>query len=487
MKNTKNNSVAKGFYWSLSEKILTEVFRIIISILLARLLLPKEFGTVALIEVFISFFSLFIMFGLGNALVQKKSPSEEEYSTIFYINMILGIVLYILLFFISPLIADFFDNNDLCILLRVLGLKLPIGSIFSIQEARIHKELDFKKLFFSSLAGTIIGGAIGLTMALNGFGVWALIAYPLIDQIIDSLILFIATKWFPKPVLSFKKCTPLYRYGIKIFASEFIGRVCDQFRMLAIGKVYKEEELAYNSKGQKLPQALVDVVDTTTIRVMFPTLSKNQDNKSEMVSLSKKYIQMCSFFLSPLMFGLIATANNFIPFLYGNNWNECVPYVQLYCLAFILNPIQLINIKMVQASGRSDITLATQIIKVCLSVLIIVITLVFFTNPLSIVISYVIYMVLTLFINSFPCKKMFGYGLTSQLLDALPSFLISFLMGIVVYYIGTFNAPVVVLLVAQVIAGISFYFFVSWILRIESFEMFIKIIKKIGGKKNVNS
>ena len=466
--------------WSFAEKALTEIFKIIISIVLARILLPNDFGTVAIIEVFVSIFSIFVMFGFGTSLVQKKNPTEEDYRVMFYSNALIGIILYLILFFASPFISSFYNNNSLCILLRVLGIKLPLGSVYSIQEARIQKRMEFKKFFFSSLAGTIIGGTVGIVLAVNGAGVWALVAYPLVDQAIDSLVLFFITRWFPKPIISIssiKKCGPMYKYGSRILASELIGRMSDHIRMLAIGKVYSSEDLAYNSKGQKFPQVLIDTIDTTVIRVMFPELSRRQESKESVVEVSRKTIQVCSFLLAPLVAGMIATANIFVPLVYGTHWVDCVPYVQLYCVAFVFNPIQLINIKMIQASGRSDITLKTQIIKVFLSLSIIFLTLLLFKNPISIVVSYIIYMFITLFINSFPCKKLFGYGLFSEIRDVFSSLLLAAVMGGIVYLFGFMQIPLLVCFVIQVLVGGVIYFSMSWFFKIKPFMYLLSFIK----------
>lgn len=472
------NKVVNGLSWAMAERILTYIVNFAISIVLARLILPEAYGTVALIQIFITLSTIFVTCGLGYALVQKKEPTSEEYSTMFYANTIMGIVLYFVIFFASPLIADFYDKPDLLSMIRILAIEIPVASVYNIQSSYVQKNMAFKKFFFSSLSGTIVSGIAGIILALHGFGAWALIISTLADQLMDSIILFFTTRWIPKIGLHLKKSKSMFSFAYKIVISEFISRAYDQIRSLVIGKVYSSADLAYNNKGEKFPELIIELTNSSIIRVMFPTFSVYQNDPAAMAYVAGKSISVSSFLLAPMMIGLASIANRFIPFVYSDNWIACVPFLQLYCITFLFQPIHVINLKIIQALGRSDISLKIEIIKKSAGIIFLALAVIFFKKAIYVAASFSAMSLLALFINAYPCKRLINYGLKEELKDIAPSLLISAIMGVAVYFIGLIPLSNWLALIIQVLSGAIIYFGLSALFKVKAFSFLLSYLKE---------
>ncbi|MEA5026333.1 MAG: lipopolysaccharide biosynthesis protein [Erysipelotrichaceae bacterium] len=461
------SKVVSGLSWSMAEKLLTEFVNLCITIVLSRLLLPEHYGTVALIQVFISISTIFVTCGLGNSLVQKKDPDDTEYATMFYINVLIGLFLYLVIFAASPLIANFYENGDLIPLIKVLALKIPIASIYNIQQAYVQKRMEFKKFFFSSLSGTLISGIVGILMAMNGFGVWSLITATLVDQTLDSLILFITTRWLPTGKISLIKTKPMFKFAYKIILSEFVSRAYEQIRSLAIGKAFSPSDLAYNSKGQKFPQMIIEVTNTTIIRVISPTFSEYQDDKIKMVAAARRSVSVSSFLLAPLLIGMAATANHLVPLIFTDTWNACIPFLQLYCFTYLFQPIHSINLKIIQSVGRSDIALKIELFKKGMGLIFLAIAVFVFKNALIAAASFTAMSLVALFVNAYPCKILIGYGLVDTFKDSMPSIILAVVMGSIVYLLGIFIISDWLALFIQVTSGAIIYMCLCFVFKLE--------------------
>lgn len=475
--------VVSNVSWTFAERLLTEIIAFIISIIMARLVMPEDYGVVALVSVFISILSIFVNNGLGASIVQKKDITVEQIATLFYVNFLFGLILYALLYFCAPLIANFYNNSELILIVRVLGIKLPISSIYSIQQAYVQRRMEFKKFFFSSLAGTIMCGIVGIFMAYKGYGVWALVVSGMVDLVMDSLILFCSTRWLPRFVLDIQGSQPLLKFGLGILGAELVSRGYEQVRLLVIGKAYTGTDLAYNSKGQKFPQVIIEVTNSTIMRVMFPTLSKMQDDKELMKSTSSNAIQVSIFLLAPAMVGLAAVAERFVPFLFTDKWNACIPFLQLYCFTYLFQPIHTMDLKIIQACGRSDISFKIEVIKKLSGLAFLALSVILFDNVIYVAASFTAMSMVALVVNSIPCKKLINYGLINQLKDILPSLLVSLAMGVVVYFVGKIQLSNLIVLIIQVVVGVLVYLLLSFIFRIKSLSFFTNYIKEFMEKR----
>lgn len=470
-------SVFSNIIWRFAERCGAQIVSFVVSIVLARILAPEAYGTIALITVFINILQVFVDNGLGNALIQKKNADDLDFSTVFYTNMTMCIVLYIIVFLGAPLIANFYKNDSLVNLVRVLGLTIIISGIKNIQQAYVSRNLIFKKFFFATLVGTIGAAVIGIVMALKGFGVWALVAQQLFNLTIDTIVLWITVKWRPKKMFSFKRLKEMFSYGWKLLVSALLDTTYENIRQLIIGKIYSPSDLAYYNKGKQFPNLIVTNINTSIDSVLLPTMASEQDDKQRVREMTRRAIKTSIFIMAPLMMGLAFTANNIITLLLTEKWLECVPYMFIFCITFMFYPIHTANLNAIKAMGRSDLFLKLEIIKKIVGVILLICTMKI--SVMAMAISLLINGLLGQIINSWPNKKLLNYSYFEQLKDIIPSILLALFMGIIVYMIGMSNMPILLELVIQVIIGAIIYILGAKILKIDSFDYLLSLLKKV--------
>ena len=295
-----------GTIWRFGERILAQLISFVVSIILARLLMPEEYGIVALVTIFITFANVFVTSGFGTALVQKKDADETDFSTMFYSGLLLSIILYLILFFAAPTIAKWYNNPLLIPVLRVMGIRLPIAAINSIQQAYVSRKMIFKKFFFSTLFGTIVSAVVGIVMALLKCGVWALVGQYLTNVTIDTIVLFITIDWKPKLLFSFKKFKSLFSFGWRIMAIGVLGTFFDQIRGLIIGTKYTSEDLAYYNRGEHIPNILSNNVKVSLESTLFSAISKVQDNSENVKKALKRTMKISSYIVMPVLLRTIS-------------------------------------------------------------------------------------------------------------------------------------------------------------------------------------
>lgn len=465
--------IVSGMIWRFGEKITAQLVSFIVSIVLARILMPDDYGIVAIVNVFIVIAEIFVTSGLGTSLIQKKNADDNDFSTIFWCNIALSILLYIIVFFASPVIASFYDIPLLTPVLRVFSIRLPISAINSIQNAYVSKKMDFKKFFFATLIGTIISGVVGITMAYMGFGVWALIAQYLTNSTIDTLVLFIVIKWRPHFYFDFEKAKPLVCYGWKILATDLIGTVFNQINSFIIGKKYTSADLAYYTQGKKIPDLVNNNVGGTLNAVLFPAMSLT-DNKEEIIQIRRKSLKMLEYVLFPLMFGMIAVADKMIIVLLTEKWIFAIPYVRITCLDVIIGVLGTTLTQEIKAIGRSDITLKMELIKKPIFVIIVIIAMRF--GVMAIAWTLVINEIIAFCLNVYPVKKYIGFDFKMHLSDALSPLIMSGMMTAVVCLIGKLITNNIVCLIVQALVGGIIYIGLSYITKNESFMYLMKMV-----------
>ena len=473
-----------GLFWRLGERITAQIISFFVTVVLARILMPEQYGIIAIVTIFINLANVFVTSGLGTSLVQKKEADDLDFSTMFWASLFLSIILYLLIFVLSPIVANIYDNQLITIVLRVMGFKIPIAAINSIQQAYVQRKMIFKKFFFSTIIGTIISAFVGIGMALKGFGVWALVGQYLTNSIIDTCVLAITVKWKPHLMFSMERFKSLFTYGWKIMASSFIGTVFDQLRGLIIGARYSSTDLAYNNKGEQIPSLLSNNINSTMESVLFSSISKVQDDKIKVKNAMRRLMKISSFVIMPLLFGISAVANTLISILLTEKWNACIPYLRVVCIQQCFGILNTVNMQVIKAIGKSDTILKLEFIKKPIYLLILLI--VMNISPLAICIANACYSIIALFINSRPNKKYLDYGLKDQISDILIYFIISLIMEIIVIMIGMIRINTYVLLMLQIIVGIVFYIGISVILKLESFKYILEIIKNTFKNKKVN-
>ena len=357
-----NKNIATGVVWKFAERLFSQGVSFIVSVILARLLVPEDYGVVAIVIVFIEIANVFVISGLNTALIQKKNINETEISTIFYCGVILSVLLYIIMFLAAPFIASAYNNSLITSVIRVFALRVPISSIQQVPSALISRKLDFKMLFFSTMVGVIVSAAVGIIMALKGFGVWSLVAQILVAAALDAAILSIVSKWTPKRKFSLREAAPLIIYGSKIMATDLIGTVFNNLNSMIIGLRYNSADLAYYTIGKTLPQMFRNNIYTTLISVLFPVMSKVGDDPQQVKAGAKRSIKMLAYIIIPMMLGMICVAEDLVIFLYTEKWILMAPFITIVCIECMISIIPTIVLQTLKATGHSGIILMLEFV-----------------------------------------------------------------------------------------------------------------------------
>lgn len=476
------NKVISSLIWKFLERGGVQGVQFVLSIILARLVTPEDYGVIAILLVFIQIATVFIQSGFNTALIQKKESDELDFSSIFYLSFFVAAILYVILFFGAPLVAWFYKSEELTKLLRVISLTLFFGAVNSVQNAFVSKTMQFRRFFFSSMGAVVGSGIVGIIMAYKGFGVWALVFQQLVKDFLICVILWFTVKWRPKFIFSMKRVKVLFSFGWKLLFSGILDTVFKNVYSLIVGKVYNEATLGYFSRGHQFPNVIASNLDGSIQSVMLPTLSSHNDDVAEVKRITRRSISMSAFLLMPCMFGLAAVAEPLVKVLLTDKWLPCVPFLQLACISYAIYPIQTANLTAINALGRSDIFLKLEIIKKTIIVLNIIITI-----PLGIyamAIGQVVTAFIASFINAYPNRKLMNYRYFEQWKDLIPSFLCSVVMAICVWSLHFILMPSIILLLLQITVGVLLYIFLCKLFKIETFSYFLNTIKGLkNGKK----
>lgn len=468
--------VFSNLIWRFLERSGAQLVALIVSVVLARILSPEDYGTIALITVFINILNVFVDSGLGSALIQKKDADNTDFSTVFYTNVIFCIALYILMFVISPFLAEFYSRPELVSIIRVLSITILVSGVKNIQQAYVSRTLQFRKFFFSTLAGTIIAAVAGIWMAYHGFGVWALVSQQVTNLSIDTIILWITVKWRPEFVFSFKRLKSLFSYGWKLLVSALLDTFYTNLYNLVIGKKYSAHDLAFYTKGELFPKAVVGNINNAIDSVLLPTMSSEQDNKERVKQMTRRAIKTSSFCIAPLMMGLAGCSQNVISILLTDKWLPAVPYLVIFCITYMFYPIHTANLNAIKAMGRSDLFLKLEVAKKIVGLSVLFSTMWFGVKVMAYSLLFV--NVASQIINTWPNKKLLDYGYIEQLKDIFPGIIMAVVMGIIVSF-GVY-IPVVkgVQLVIQIVVGITVYILGSKLFRLDSFYYIENILAK---------
>ena len=484
-KRVKGRNVLSGLFWSFGERITAQLVTFIITIILARILTPGDYGAVSLILVFITLANVFVSNGFGESLIQKQDASEKDFSTIFWCSFTFSIILYVLLFIGAPGIARFYKNDLLCPLIRVLALKLPISSISTIQHAYVSKHMQFKKFFFSTLGGTLVSGVVGVIMAYLGFGPWAVVAQYLVNTTIDTIVLLFTVPWRPRLWFEKEAAKELMGYGWKMMLSAFINTAYSEIRSLIIGKVYSAEDLAQYKRGHQFPQLFITNINTAVSAVIFPTISLVNDDISEVKRLTRKSMLVTSYLIFPMMVGLGVIAEPLVKFLLTDKWLPCVPFLQLACISYGLQPIQTANCQAIKSIGRSDVYLKMEVAKKTIGISLLIAFMK--RSVMAVAIADVVAVTISAIISVVPNKRLIGYSYFEQIKDLFPSVLLSAIMGIIIYPIGKLKTSAFVVVLIQIASGIVLYYILSWVTKNEAFIYLRSTVKSIVNKGKENA
>ncbi len=469
-----------GFFWRFMERCGAQGVNFVVTIVLARLLAPKLYGTIALVTVFTAILQIFVDSGMGNALIQKKDSDDVDFSSVFYFNITMCSILYIGMFFSAPLIAEFYQRPELVPVVRVMSLTLVISGVKNIQQAYVSKHMLFKKFFFSTLGGTIAAAIVGISMAYAGFGVWALVAQDLTNKCIDTIVLWITVKWRPRLLFSWERLKGLISYGWKLLVSGLIDTVYNNVRQLIIGKMYTPEDLGLFNKGQQLPTTIVNNINTSIDSVLFPAMSSQQDSRERVKSMTRRSIKVSSYIMWPLMLGLSFTATTIISLLMTDKWLGAVVYLRVFCITYAFYPIHTANLNAIKAMGRSDIYMKLEIMKKGFGLATMLVTM--FISVKAMAYSLLLVSVVSQIINAWPNRKLLGYSYWEQIKDILPAIIVSLIACICIVPLNFMAIPKIIKLTVQVVIAASVYIGISKVFKMEAFRYICSTAKEFKKK-----
>ena len=476
------NKVIGGVAWTFAERFSAQLVSFVVSIILARLIAPDAFGVIALVLVFINILDTFAVAGFGTALIQKKNADSLDFSTVFHFSIFFSVFLYFCLFITAPLIAKFYNQSLVEIVIKVLGIRVFFAGVNSVQRAYVSRQMQFKRFFYSTFAGTLISAAIGISLATLGYGIWALVAQYLSNAVLGTAVLFLIIDWRPKLEFSFTRLKSLFSFGWKILGSNLLSTIYVELTDLVIGKLYTPASLAYYNRGKKFPHLFVSQIMSAIDTVLFPAMSKHQDDRVKLKWDIRYSIRVTSFIIFPLVFCMAMVAENLIIVLLTDKWIESVIYLQIACISYALLPISISNIQAIKALGRSDIYLKLDIIKKIIGV-----TLLFAfckQGVIAIVIADAISNFVGLFVNVFPNKKLVNYSLKELLVDIYPTALLTIVMCIFIRVVDFIVLPPVIALLLQIAVGGGVYVLSSYISKNKTFFDIVSIAKSFAHRKN---
>lgn len=464
-----------GFVWRFAERCGAQGVTFIVSLVLARLLTPADYGTVALITVFTTILGVFIDSGLGSALIQKKNADQLDFSSVFCFNMFMCITLYFIMFISAPFIADFYDKPELTAMTRVVSLTLIVSGVKSMQCVYVSKKMLFKKFFYATLGGTIFSAFFGIFLAYKGYGAWAIIGQSLSNNFIDAVILWFTVKWRPQFKFSFNRFKSLFSYGWKLLCSSLLDTGYNQLRSLIIGKVYSSADLGYYNKASNFPSIVINNINTSIDSVLLPSMASVQDSKDSLKGMTRRAMKTSTYIIAPLLMGLAACGKSVINILLTDKWMPSYPFMVIFCITYMFYPVHTANLNAIKAMGRSDLFLKLEIFKKVVGLIAVLVT--FKISVMAMAYSLLVTSVLSQIINSWPNKKLMDYSYIEQLKDILPGIGLAAFMGCCVYCVNLLHLNNWLTLIIQVPLGAVIYIGLSALLRLESFTYVLNMIK----------
>lgn len=480
---TLKQKTVSGLIWSFIDNFAKQGLNFIIGIILARLLSPREFGLIGMITVFIAISQSLIDSGFTQALIRKNNCTQKDYSTVFFFNFAISLLLYLILFFSANLISRFYNEPQLTLILRVLGIGLIINGFTIVQRARLTKNIDFKLQTKISITASIFSGIIGIYMAFVGFGVWSLVTKTIGGFAFSSFLLWIWNKWKPSFVFSFISFKEMFSFGSRLLLSGLIETLYRNIYLLIIGKYFTATDLGYFTRADQFNNLASQNITAVIQRVSYPVLSTIQDDKIKLKKAYEKLIKSTMLITFVLMISMATLAKPLILVLIGEKWLPSVIYLQLLCFVGMLYPLHAINLNMLNVQGRSDLFLRLEILKKIMAIPIIIIGILLGINEM--IISMILISVISFFLNSYYSGKQIGYSSFQQLKDIIPSFLLSVFVGVSMFLFGYYiNMNITIKLLIQIILGFTLTITIAEVIKMENY-LYLKniVFERIVNKR----
>lgn len=477
MLTLKQKSI-NGMFWTVGERLSVQAVQLLVQIVLARLLEPAQFGLIGMLIIFTAVAQSIMDSGFGSALIQKKDADQTDASSIFFFNLILGVILALVLSLTAPLIAKFYLQPALTSITRVLSLTLIINAFSLVQKSLLAKKMDFKTQMKISLLAVIISGVIGIVMAKRGFGVWSLVAQMVSKSLFQSIFLWLFNEWRPSAIFSISSLKSMFSFGSKLLVSGLIDTIFNNIYQTFIGKVYSPTDLGFFSKAKSIETAAVQATGSSLGQVLFPSLVHFQDDVINLKKAYRKTIKLSLFLHFPLMIGLWAIAEPLFRLLLTDKWAPSIPYFQILCIVGMLYPLHVLNLNILKVKGRSDLFLRLEIVKRALVVLTIFTT--YRWGIIAILYGQIATSLIGYFLNSYYSGRLINYSQCNQIKDLIPSFGSAVIMGFIMYLVGLLPVDSHLLkILFQTLAGVLVYFLVSLKTSSSELKEFMEILRNV--------
>ncbi len=466
-KASDKEKVMSGMAWKMAEHLSSQGMTFVLSIILARLLLPSQYGIVAMINIFIVIAGVFVSAGFAAALIQKKDADDLDFSTVFYCTLTLAILMYGIMFVCAPFIARFYNMPELCLLTRVFSLTLIISSYQTVQNAYISRHMIFKKNFYATSVGTFFSGVIGVTMAYKGFGVWSLVAQQLSSRVINTFTLFSIVKWKPMLIFSWERAKSLMDYGSKILASNFVNTIYKEIRQLIIGAFYSPADLALYNRGAHYPGLITTNIDSSLRSVLFPAMSNHSDDLPRVKNMLRRAIKNTSYITYFCLTLLAVAAAPLVHLVLTDKWMGCVPYMQIFCFSYMIQTVSGSNLQALKAIGKSDEVLKLELFKKPAFLLIVLAAVPFGVK--AIVCTAPINAIYALYMNMGPTKNHLDYSRMEQVKDLLPGFLLAGVMALCTFPLSYLPLNDFAVMGLQIVMALTVYILLSIRFKIDAY------------------
>ena len=468
--------VAKGVFWKLLENGGAQGIQFVIAILLARMLTPAEYGVVGIIMIFITIANVFVQSGFGTALVQKKQGDEMDFSSVCYFEIVLAAGMYGILYLAAPVIASYYEIEELRAIVRVLAVVLFPGAVISVQTAYVSRKMEFRGLFLSTLAASVISGAVSIWMAYKGYGVWAMVGQQVMYYGALMMALFLTVSWKPARMYSMERVREMFGFGWKLLCASLLDTIFNNLYGLLIGKIYNEELLGSYNRGEQFPKLIATDLGMAIQAVLLPAFSSRQEDVVRVRQMVRQAIRLSSFVTLPMLLGMFAVADTMVEVLLGEKWLICVPFLRIMCISYCFWPIHITNLQAINAMGRSDIFLRLELVKKGLSLVALGVGMCF--SVYGMVMIKAVQDFLCTFVNAAPNRKLLGYRIRQQWMDVMPSAGLSFVMCILVMTVGRLFGEMVPLvrLTVQIGCGAVVYTGLAWLFKMDSFWYLARLI-----------
>lgn len=466
----------RGFAWSAIDNFANQGVLFVISILLARILSPADYGLIAMITIFLAISNCFINSGFGNALVRKVDLSDEDCSTAFFFNIIVSVLCYIVVFIISPIVAVFYDRPILTAILRWQGLTLILGACIIVQKSLVNKKIDFKTTTKVSVSSNILSGIVALLMAYHGYGVWALVGMGLSQSVLQIILFWYYSSWRPRMIWSKGSFHYLWNYGSKLLASGLLDTIFNNIYPIVIGKIYSPVNLGYYTRAWGFAQLPSSNVTGIIQRVTFPVLCSFQSDDERLSLNYRRLLKMSAFIVFPLMLGLAAVANPLIHVLLTAKWAQTIIYLQIICFAMMWYPIHAINLNLLQVKGRSDLFLKLEIIKKLMAVVVILCSVPF--GVIGICYGSVVSSLLSLTINTYYTGRLINIGFLKQMRDIFLILILSIVASSIVLLVVDLLDNPLMSLFAGILIGLVIYLGLSKMFKVQEMYDILDYLRK---------